>query len=49
LGHPAVVISDATYPPNSPDLGLLAGRAEIKTTEEVLALLREESLMLKKH
>ena len=45
LGHPAVVISDATYPPNSPDLGLLAGRAEIKTTDEVLAMLREESLM----
>ena len=41
LGHPTVVISDATYPPNSPDLKLLAGRAEIKTTEEVLALLGE--------
>jgi len=28
--------------PNSPDLGLLAGRPEIKTRDEVLVLLQEK-------
>jgi len=40
LGYRTVVVSDATYPPRSPHLASLAGRAEIKTTDEVMRVLQ---------
>jgi nicotinamidase-related amidase len=43
LGYPMIVVSDATYPPYSPHLPLLEGRAEIKTTDEVLGILKRQN------
>ena len=42
LGYRTVVVSDATYPPRSPYLASLTGRAEIKTTDEVMRVLQSE-------
>ena len=42
LGYRTVVVSDATYPPRSPYLASLTGRAEINTTDEVMRVLQSE-------
>ncbi|MGH8546869.1 MAG: isochorismatase family protein [Gammaproteobacteria bacterium] len=44
LGHQFIIVSDATFAPNSPHLQLLADWAEIKSTEEVLALLPNQQV-----
>lgn len=46
LGYQMIPVSDATYKPNSPYLRILADRTKVLTTEEVLNLLKSDSLVL---